>query len=185
MERIFILACAFAMLLLEGCATTNVVSEYKASAVNVKNIKGMYAKTGTKVKIAHLTSKKSEEKSVMCRLAGPISAPNDSTFELYIIDALKSEMKFAGIYEHKSKISLKIRFDEINFDSSEGKWIINSKVSAENKNSFNIKSEYGFDASFLGGMACAQVSAAFPKAVEKYINSVISHPEVVKIINGR
>ncbi len=88
-----------------GCA--KVVKDYKASALNVKNIEEKYNSPDVKVKIDGYTSNGSETNSLMCRLEGPIEPSGNKSFEAYISDAFKNELKFAGIYSDDSKISFK------------------------------------------------------------------------------
>jgi len=171
--------------LIGGCA--NVINDYKASAINVKTIKEKYNKSGVKINIGSFTSNGPENKSIMCRLNGPITPPDGKSFESYIADALRSEVKFAGIYSDGSKISFNTHFEQISFNSTIGlgKWVIIAKFSTENNSNFKVESEYEFDAAFAAALACAQVSEAFPNAVEKFIDHTVSHPEFERIINGR
>ena len=95
LKYIVILVVISTMFLIGGC--TNVIRGYKTSSSNVNNIKEKYNKPGVEVNITSFTSSESENKSIMCRLEGPIKPPNEKSFEAYIADALISELKAAGI----------------------------------------------------------------------------------------
>ena len=182
-RAIAILVVVSSAILTGGC--THAIKDYKASALNVKNIEEKYNKPDVKVKISNFTSDGSETYSLMCRLEGPIKPPSNKSFEAYITDAFKSELNFAGIYSDDSKISFNISFEDISFNSTigMGKWVIISKLSSENNNDIKVESIYEFSTNYVATVACAQVSDAFPKAVQKFIDDVISHSEFERIIN--
>ena len=165
-----------------GCS--HVVKDYKASVLNVQNIKERYKEQGRKIYIRNSSPNGSQTESLMCRLDGPIKPTNDKSFEAYITDALISEIRYAGIYSEEPLESFNVIFENISFNSTVGMgiWKISSTFSFEENNSFKVESNYEFDTSYPSSVACAQVSEAFPKAVEKFISKVISHSEFAKII---
>lgn len=183
MNRIYFLIVFSFVLLTSGCA--NVVKDYKASALNVNTIEENYNSSDIKVKISGFTSDGSETTSLMCRLEGPIKPPGGISFEAYITEAFKSELNFAKIYSEDSLTSFNLYFKDISFNSTigMGKWVIASNLSSANNSDMKVESIYEFSTNYVAGIACAQVSEAFPKAVQKFIATIISHPEFERIIS--
>lgn len=185
-KHISILAFILFILLIEGCASY-AIRDHKASVETVNNIKEKFQKSGVKINIGSFVSSKPDIYDIECRLSGPIKPPNGISFNAYIIDALKQDMNFAGIYSEDSTITINVYFEKIDFSSiSEvDKWIISARFYTSKDNYFKVIGEYKFDTSFSAYAACAQVSEEFPRAVEKYINDTISHPDFARIMNGR
>lgn len=183
MKLKYITILAF-ILLIEGCSTY-AVREHTATVETINKIKEKHKKSGVKINIGSFASNQPDIYEVLCRLAGPIALPNGKSFNSYIIDALKRDMEFAGIYSKDSSVTLNAYFEKIDFSSVSGAWVISVKFYTKNNNYFQVDSEYKFDSAFKGTTACGQVSEAFPKAVEAFIVDTISHPEFARIMSNR
>lgn len=171
------------MVFIGGCTT--VIKEYKSSATNVKTWQEKYKHKDVKIKVYSLNA--SNHKSILCRLDGVVTPLKGMSFEKYITGALINEMEFSNIYSEDANKTLNISYDKVSFNSLPGmaSWIINATFSTENNSDFKIESEYKFSTNYFASLACKQVSASFPKAVEKFIYNTLTHPNFSLIIDSK
>lgn len=139
-----------------------------------------------KVSVGNFTSYKDVPKSIMCRGEGPVSAPNNKSFEQYIKDALVEELTIARILDETSDRQLAATLNKIDFSSalSGGSWDIRMTFSAKDVEPFVVTISYPFDSSFVAYTACNQVAQALPFATQKLINELIKHPSFKKVIGS-
>jgi len=163
----------FAAIISTGCSYN--VSKYGVSIENVNKLK----KLDSKLNIEKFTSNTAGQSSIGCRAAGPVNTLNNQPFEEYITNAIITELKLAGKYDKKAKISLKGHLEMIDFNSNLGtaNWLFTLKLTSSNSKSIVINSKYEFPGSFVADRACAEVAQAFSPAVQNLINDIISNPK--------
>ena len=160
---------------LTGCGYN--INPYGASVKNIEILKTQGIKP---VSVAPFTAREPGQKSIMCRAAGPVSAPDDMTFEKVVEKALIDELKLAGAYNEKASISIRGHIEEMNFNSNigAGQWSIKVQVSSNsNPEGFSAKSEHQFSTNWIADKACQQVAQAFGPALQDLIFQIISHPQ--------
>jgi len=164
---------------LSGCSVK--VPQYNSSADNVVQLR----KIGVKVSIGTFTATKSE-KETLCRLARTVVVPHGLTFEKYIENAFKEELKMANKYSNESNIIITANLNNLKASSgiaSTGYWSFDMTIKSNNGKSFNIVSQYIYDTSFAGAIACNEMMPdAFKPAVQKLIKEIISNPQFDSLI---
>ena len=175
MKSMFLASLA-AIALLSGCAYK--ASPYGASVNNVETIKVLNMKP---VAVAKFESSKPGMASITCRAAGPVTV--SPSFESYIEKAFIDELKLAGVYDPASPMVIAGKLEEVDFSSgiTDGKWLFTLVVSNARKESFSVKSAFGFSGSFVADKACQEVAQALGPAVQKLIEDVVRDPKFKQI----
>ncbi len=173
----------FFVLAVSGCS--HVAPRYSISANNVESLRAATANGTEKVAIEQFTTFESGLSSIGCRAAGPVQTPDGTTFEKYIQDAISSELKIAQAFSKESSIRLNGRLDYITFNSNifAGNWQIDMTFSGATVQPFTINTVYPFSTNFAAAVACEQVAAALPAAVQDLIAKLIAHPSFQKIVS--
>lgn len=168
-----------ALLFLSGCAVR--VPTYNATADSVVKLRQM----NTRMYIAQVTSEDSED-SVLCRLGRRVKTPQNQTFDKYIENAFKEELKMADMYSENSDIKISIFMNDLNANSgvaSTGSWKFDANISSSNGKSFNLVSNYTYETSFNGGVTCNELMPnAFLPAVKKFIYDIITNPSFNELL---
>ena len=178
---------SFVVLCLVAAGCAHVAPRYSASATNVEEIKRVAGNFTSKVAVGNFTADKDVPKSIMCRGEGPVSAPDEKTFEQFIKDALVEELRLAEVLDETSDRNLAATLNAIDFSSamSGGSWSIHMTFSAKQVEPFTISIDYPFASSFMAATACEQVAQAFPLATQKLISKLIKHPSFQKVAGGQ
>ena len=89
-----------------------------------------------------------------------------------------SELRFADAYSDSSAKRLEGRLDYATFNSNigMGNWQLNVTFKGSDLTPFTINTTYPFSTNFVGGVACNQVAAALPAAVQDLIGKLVEHP---------
>ena len=161
-----------------GCSYN--IPKYGVSSKNVNSIKTIKSK----INIGSFTSTEKNLTSITCRAAGGVGTPDKKPFEQYIKSALISELKLAGKFNPKSKITINGRLEKIDFSANIGtsNWIFKLKAISNNSKSIVVNSKYEFPGSFVADKACSEVAQAFVPAVQKLINDIVKHPGFRKLL---
>lgn len=169
-----------ALTTLSSCAYH--VNQYSPSASNVKI---MTEQELGKFNLSEFTSSKPGLKSIMCRAAGPIEAPNGETYEQYVHNALISELTLANLLDENAMINLQGKLEAINFNSNigGGKWMISLSFTNGHE-MMRIDSEYPFESYFVADKACQKVAQSFEPAVQKAISEVVGNPQFKKLLHA-
>lgn len=156
-----------------GCAYNP--PEYSPSAYNVEAIKSSGIES---VNLVSFDTANGDQKSIMCRAAGPISPPNDMTYKDYIHDAFVRELQLSGILD-ESAPPLKGTVESVGFESmgSNGTWNISVSFETDSGKKATVASSYGFASAFAADKACQRVAQNLSAAVEKLIKDTITNPE--------
>ena len=122
-----------------------------------------------------------------CRAAGPISPPDNMSFEAYIQKALTDELKVAGIFDEKTpKVTLTGVLEQLAFSSSRGltggSWDIGLRVNSSNGKSTFVSEHYEFNSGFVADTACKQTAEAYLPAVQNTIGKLVKAPEFKALI---
>ena len=161
---------------LSGCSTY-MPQRYSISADNNVALK---ASGGRNITVGAFRGPASFDNS--CRAAGPISPPDDMSFEAYIQKALADELKVAGMYADKSpEITLTGAVEQLAFSSTKGvtggTWDIGLRVFSSNGKSVFVAEHYEFKSGFDAGTACKQTAEAYLPAVQDLIGRLVKSPD--------
>jgi hypothetical protein len=164
--------------LLSGCAFQS--SPYGVSVKNVEAIKAAGIKP---VSVATFQSARPGLNSITCRAAGPVTVA--SSFEAYIEQAFKDELKVSGLYDPASSLVLSGKLEEVDFSSSlgGGAWNFTLTISNGRQESYTTKSTFPLTSSFVADRACQEVAQGLSPAVQKLIEDVVRDPKFRQIAN--
>lgn len=122
-----------------------------------------------------------------CRAVGPITLPNNLSFQSYIKKAFEDELKVGGAYAYQSpKIVLSGRINRLDMSSSKGLmrgyWDIDITVQSSNGKSITASEYYEFDSGFDGFSACKNTADGFMPTIQNLIGKVIKSPEFKDLV---
>ena len=161
------------VLLLSGCAFN--IGSYGSSIDTVESIKRQNLPP---VSLAPFTATKPGVTTIYCRGTGPVETADKKPFESYIHEAMRDDLRLAGIYDPNSKFVLNGNLDAIDFSSNMGvaRWMITLSVSGT-KPGYATSIQHQFSTNFVGDKACQQVAGAFVPAVQKLVQQVAENPQ--------
>lgn len=122
-----------------------------------------------------------------CRAAGPLSPPDNMSFEAYIQKALADELKVAGKFDDKTpKVTLSGVVEQLSFSSSRGltggSWDIGLRINSSNSKSSYVSEHYEFNSGFIADTACKQTAEAYFPAVQNLIGKLVKSPEFLALV---
>lgn len=172
MKRTVLLSSALLFLSLSSCSTY-MPQRYTISADNNVALK---ATGGSNINVGAFRGPAGFDNN--CRAVGPISPPDDMSFEAYIQKALKDELKVAGMFDDKTpKITLTGAVEQLSFSSTRGltggTWDIGLRVISSNGKSTFVTEHYEFKSGFDGVTACKQTAEAYLPAVQDLIGTLV------------
>lgn len=176
MKRIIWSSSVLLVVSLSSCSTY-MPQRYTISADNNVALK---ASGGSDINVGIVRGPASFDNS--CRAAGPISPPDDMSFEAYIRKALIDELKIAGMFnDHAPRITLTGAVEQLSFSSTRsvtgGTWDIGLRVVSSNGRSTFVAEHYEFKSGFDAVTACKQTAEAFLPAVQDLIGKLVKSPD--------
>lgn len=122
-----------------------------------------------------------------CRAAGPLSPPDNMSFEAYIQKALADELKVAGKFDEKKPlVTLFGVVEQLSFSSSRGltggSWDIGLRVNSSNSKSIYVAEHYEFNSGFIADTACKQTAEAYFPAVQNLIGKLVKSTEFLALV---
>ena len=122
-----------------------------------------------------------------CRSGGPISPPDNMSFEAYIQKALADELKVAGKFDDKTpKITLSGVIEQLSFSSSRGltggSWDIGLRINSSNSKSIYVSEHYEFNSGFGNEASCRQTAEAYFPAVQNLIGKLVRSPGFLALV---
>ena len=169
------------ILLTTGCSTIE-VDRYRTTADNQQYIKQL----NLKMSVDTFTATKPKS-SVMCRMANKVGMPDGETFEKYIENAITEELKMAGLYSKDANVVLSGHLIKTGISSgmTDAHWTFNLKVSNNQGESFIVSHTREYDASFLGGIACANdMPRSFMPSVQELVGAIVHHSEFASLFDA-
>ncbi len=168
------------MLLFTGCGLKT--SEYNISADNVVELKNL---KDVKIAVDDFTSVNKDENQILCRLAETITTPKGESFSKYIENALKSELKMAGIYDKNSELKLSGKLIKIYGSSMLGNayWEIEVKILSNNGKELSVRTKREYPSAFVGFTACNNMATSFSPTVRNLVNDIIKHEDFISLLN--
>ena len=157
-----------------GCGIKT--SEYNVSADNVLKLRSIQ---NTKIGVANFTANTENETQVMCRLAETITTPKGETFETYIEEALKSELKMAEVYDENADIKISGNLIKVYGSSMLGNayWEVEIQINSTNGKSIQVKTKREYPSSFLAMTACNNMATSFSPTIKQLVNEIITHKD--------
>lgn len=168
---------------LTGCQTFN-AQMYGVSPDTNYAIKSL--KINEAISVGEFSLSKSFDTS--CRAVGPITLPNNLTFQGYVKKALEDELKIAGAYAYQNpKIILTGRINKLDMSSSKGItrgfWDIDLTIESNNGKSITVSEYYEFDSGFEGISACKNTADGFMPTVQNLIGKAVKSPSFKDLLN--
>ena len=165
------------VLVMSGCAFG--ATRYAPSGENIPILQGLKAKGALPVKVEKFTSFEPGLTTIMCRGAGPVEAPDGTTYEEFLRGALISELELAELHDEESNNIITGHLERIDFGSAigAGNWTIKMKLIAPERGEFFVQDRYSFSTNFLGDIACRQVAQALAPATRSFWKKVFAHPK--------
>lgn len=125
-----------------------------------------------------------------CRAAGPLSPPDNLSFEGYIQKALADELKVAGMFDDKTaKVTLTGELERLEFSSSRavtgGSWDIGLRLSSSNGKTMKVTQHYEFNSGYGADTACKQTAEAYLPAVQDLIGQIVRAPEFKGLVASK
>jgi len=172
---------AFSILALSACSTFT-PQRYNISADNNMALKAIGV---SNINVGTFSGPISFDKN--CRAVGPISPPDNMSFEAYIQKALADELKVAGLFDEKTpKATLSGVIEQLSFSSSRGltggEWDISLRINSSTGKSILISEHYEFESGFIADTACKQTAEAYLPAVQNIIGKLIKSPEFKSLV---
>lgn len=124
----------------------------------------------------------------MCRLVGPLRAPDGMTHTQYIQRAFDSEFKLAsrGGTGAAPRVVLSGGVTRLAFATfspgARDYWAIDLTLRSSNGKSLDTQVRYPFDSGYLGQEACRQAAEAFPRAVQDLIANTLQHSQFANLL---
>lgn len=183
MKKLF--ALVMASVAISGCSTFN-AQMYGVSPDTNYALKSL--KIDESVMVGEFTSSRQNDTS--CRAVGPISLPNNLSFQGYIKKAFEDELKIAGVYSSKNpKVVLTGRLNKIDMSSSKnitrGYWDIDLTIYSSNGSSISANEYYEFDSGFEGITACKNTADGLMPAVQNLIGKIVKSPNFKNLATPR
>lgn len=170
------------ILLSTGCSTIE-VDRYRTTADNQQHIKRMNIQMNVEAFTATMP-----KSNVMCRMANKVGMPDGETFERYIQNAIIEELKMAGLYSKEANVVLSGHLVKTDVSSgmTDAHWTFNLKVSNSQGESFTVTHSRQYDASFLGGIACANdMPRSFMPSVQELVGVIVNHSEFSSLFDEK
>jgi hypothetical protein len=174
-----------AVLLLGACAHTS--QRYSSSAENVVSLQEIRKSSDRTIQLAPFTAAQPGLKEIMCRAAGPIQAPDQKAYEVFLRDAMMAELSLAGLVSEKSATVLDGYLEHIDFSSAigAGTWTIRMRFTREGGIPFTVEHVHPFSTNFIADIACEQVAQALGPATQDFLKKVFAEPAFRELFGPR
>lgn len=178
MKKIAVVLCALAL----SACSTYMPQRYSISADNNVALKAIAA---GHINVGAFKGPPSFDNN--CRAAGPLSPPDNMSFEAYIQKALADELKVADKFDDKTpKVTLTGVVDKLAFSSSRGltggSWDIGLRVNSSNGKAVYVSEYYEFNSGFVADTACKQTAEAYFPAVQNLIGKLVRSPDFLGLV---
>lgn len=175
------LLVSLAAISLVGCSTY-MPQRYSVSADNVVALKALGVGN---VSVGNFKSLVKLDNA--CRGAGPISPPDNLTFEGYIQKAVADELKISGMFDDKNpRVTLTGDVTKIDFSSSKGltggEWNVALTLISSNGKSISESETYTFNSGFAADTACKQTAEAFLPATQNLIAKLVKNSQFKSLL---
>ena len=180
-RKLLVLTAIFA---LQACSSYS-ADRYSISVDNVEALREVSESSpGLRIGVGPFTAAEPGLKSINCRLAGPVQAPDAMTFADYVRKAMVDELRLAKVYGRSGDLMITGHHVDITFDSVEGLWTLVLTVSGDDGTEFTVSEVYDFDTSFVAVDACDGGADALMPAVQNLIRSIFSHPKFREMVSS-
>lgn len=164
-------------LTINGCATHTANRPYYSSTDNIIKLKSKLSGQTTKVKLG-LFRESDKIGDISCRADGNIDVSPGKTKVKYIENAMKTELYNAGLYAIDGDTEIVGELLSIKTSSvSPAYWEIEMFVSSNKSKGYPVKTRFGFQTSWMAGLACKNLVNAYGSAVQQLISDIIDHPD--------
>lgn len=180
MKKIILLLALSVML--SGCQTYN-AQMYGVSADTNHAIKSL--KLNESVFVGEFSL--ANQFDTNCRAVGPITLPNNLSYQSYIKKAFEDELKIAGAYAFRDpKVSISGKINKINMSSSKGitrgYWDIDLTLTSSNGKAVTMSEYYEFESGFDGFSACKNTADALMPTVQNLVGKIIKSHEFKEMV---
>jgi hypothetical protein len=135
-------------------------------------------------KISGFTTSMKGDNWLVCRMSFPVYPPGKVPYQEFLAEAMRAELVEAGLYSDESKVGIRGHVVSLDFSSfGIGKWTIEVRFEADQKESVTIKHEYSFPLSFLATKSCENVTNALVPAIQGFLNAVYKDEKFAALLN--
>lgn len=183
MRKIALSLAAASLVLLAGCDTTSPVVPYAPSTSNALALQAAMKATGSTVSVGAFTLAGGVE-SPGCRLVGALDVTAGKPLDVYLHDALQTELFTAGVYDTTSPVVITGRVEDLRVNTFlNGSWTITVRIaSSRYPAGYSVQVTHNFSTSYLAESACHNATNAFAPTVQELIGQIVSNPEFAKLI---
>jgi hypothetical protein len=114
--------------------------------------------------------------SITCRAVGPVRTPNGETFEAYVANGVRDELRLADRYAAASPTTVRAQVSQLDFSSSASNWTIAATLTWPGGASLTKQVAYPYAWNFVGEIACQQTARAFARAVQALVGELVTDP---------
>lgn len=177
-------AVTISALVLAACETTTAIP-YQASTQNVITTQTTTRAANTKVTLGAFTAGAGAKKPT-CRLAGEVDVAPGKSIEVFIRDAMQTELFMAGAYDPAAPTTVRGNLDKVDLSTvGTGSWTLGLTVtSSADPAGYSVTTTYPFASSFSAAGACKNATAAFNPAVQDLLGKVVSNPRFRTLVGG-
>jgi hypothetical protein len=146
--------------------------QYIVDAENLSALK-LIKENSTPFKISGFTTSMKGDNWLVCRMSFPVYPPGKVPYQEFLAEAMRAELVEAGLYSAESKFGIRGHIVSMDFSSfGSGKWTIEARFEADQKDPITIKHEYSFSLSILATKSCENVTNALVPAIQGFLNTV-------------
>jgi len=120
-----------------------------------------------------------------CRMSGLVETPDGTSFEEFIRAAFMDELVAAGAFiSDQAPITLTGMLDHIDFATviPMGRWTFAVTLTSSNGRSLSLAESYPHDVGKVGEDPCVLTAAAFLPAIQRFIGTVLRHPNLPELL---
>ncbi len=167
-----------------ACETTTAIP-YQASTQNVITAQGVTKASNAKVTLGAFTAATGAKKP-NCRMMGEVDVAPGKSIEVYIRDAMQTELFMAGAYDQSAPVTVSARIDEVDLNTmGTGSWTLGMSVtSTADPTGYSVTTTYPFASSFSAEGACKNAAGSFNPAVQELLGKVVSNPGFRKLVGA-
>jgi len=181
------IVAALGVVLALGACETTTSYPYQPSTQNVMAFQTALAPSNTKVQLGAFTRDPAINTTPNCRLLGPIDVAPGKSMEVYIRDALQTELFQAGVLSSTAGTTINGRIDAVDLGTmGTGSWGITlTLTSTVDPTGYQVSTAFPFSSSFSAVSACKNASAAFGPAVNDLIGKAVANPGFARLTGTR
>lgn len=164
-----------------GCAGGGLVaipvSYYDPGAKANVELRALAERQALPIRVERLRTKNATETSWGCRGYGHVHTPDYGPLELYFRDALRAELRGAGLYSDDSPVTLRVNDGSASLITVfVGRWYLKGQFSWNDGTAFTVQYQHDSKHEMQPAMACSAAAYEFVSAVRGLMGALFAHP---------